>query len=134
MRIRVSESYSVELAPRIRRETDGEVTSFWQDNEEVLLQLSSKRRVHGEQVSAAVRLQERTAGEDVGHVQTVDLKVESPDGAGAVFTDEEGWSWLYYYLVWPDLTIFATVCHPDQGELTTSWAAKAIESIKREDT
>ncbi|MBK7091328.1 MAG: hypothetical protein IPH59_06345 [bacterium] len=51
------------------------------------------------------------------NVSPIAFQVETvaPDHAGITFVDEQGTLWLYVYLVWSDLSIFATVFVPHDG-------------------
>ncbi len=132
MRCKVTDSYSIELPEGLLEDLDTTVTSYWDKEEKLFLQLSSYRLESGPQLAAIERLQRRLLQEGIELQATVRLQVQSPDFAGVVFVDERGWHWLYSYLVWPDLTIFATInTSKDDAQILGSWAAKAIESIER---
>lgn len=135
MRVVVSQSYSIDVPPDLRREVDDRVTSFWREGESLLLQLSSLRRSEGRQIKAIERLHDRLTRESRTEREAVTLAASSPDRAGALFVDDKGFQWVYYYLVWPDLTVLATISDQSGNkELLKSWASRAVESIKRPST
>jgi hypothetical protein len=133
MRVDVSESYSSELPEDVEEDLDPQVSSYWMAGSDLVLQLSSYRRLEGPQIRAATLLGERLVREQRAATRQVSFRFASPDQACAAFVDEQGWEWLYAYLVWPDPCVFASVISTDMEEsVLGSWAVRAIESIKRE--
>lgn len=132
MLCKVTESYSIDLPPGVRSEDDEKVTSYWFEDGGLILQLSSYKRYEGEIWPAHDRLGNHLKKQGRPNAVHVQLKVTSPDFAAATYTDEEGREWLMSYLVWPDLTIFATIISGELHEpILDSWASRSIESIER---
>ncbi len=132
MRVEITESYTIALPDGLKEDVDGKVTSYWLDDHGPFLQMSSYRLMSGMQIAAIERLEQHLSKKNIETWAAIRLKVKSPDFAGVMFTDEKGWHWLFAYLVWPDLTIFATVISCDEDRpILESWATDAIESIER---
>jgi hypothetical protein len=103
------------------------------DGQPLLLQLSSYIRETGAQTAASDRLGARIAK----HAETwrtwnsrihPDLAV---DQATAEFTDAKGVLWVHTYLVWPHLTIYATISGPKA--LVTdknNWTIQGLKSVR----
>jgi hypothetical protein len=55
----------------------------------------------------------------------------SVDQAAGEFSDEKGILWLHTYLVWPHLTIYATISGPEaEVRSPNNWAMDALRSIR----
>ena len=131
--IKPSSSYSIVVPEDSQEEFDGAIASFWRPGEQLLLQLSSYLRHEGEQLDAATRMRDRMSKLE----RTFDVwrsKIHSDasvDQSTAEFTDQNGVLWLYSYLVWPHLTIFATVSGPAPVmNDDNNWAIQSIKSIR----
>ena len=132
-RISPTNSYSLDLPDDIITDSDDHVFSWWQDNSEILLQLSSYKRNPGLQVTASERLGTRRKQTEFRLDDVAPhLSTDCPDIASASGIDSEGLKWHYYYLVWPDLAIFATVSGKPANLLSQgSWTMSALNSLKR---
>jgi hypothetical protein len=107
---------------------DSNVASYWMGGDTCLLQLSSFVRNSGEQVSAKERLSERK--QRGGKWKSFDLPrvVDGCEAAAASTVDDHGTTWVHAYLVWPWLTVHATVSR--QGDLSAcEWAWEALSNI-----
>lgn len=131
--VKPSSSYQAALPDDICERSEEQVSSYWLDGKPLLFQLSSYIREKGRQVGARSRLKERIAK----HAQrwsTWETKIypdSAVDQATAEFTDENGILWVHSYLVWPHLTIYATISGPeglvrDQN----NWAIQGLKSLK----
>lgn len=128
-----TESYEMDIPEDAVEDIDGNVTSYWRSGEDVLLQVSSYRRIEGEQVVAKQRLSERFTCESLVDVAEEDLGLENcPDIAAVSGTDDQGVRWIYCYAVWPDLTVFVSVSG-QSSELRKhdNWALRTVRSIRR---
>ena len=131
--VKPSSSYQVALPDDVCEQSDQRVSSFWLDGKPLLLQLSSYVRDKGRQVGARVRLKERIAK----HAQrwsTWEARIypdAAVDQATAEFTDENGVLWVHVYLVWPHLTIYATISGPEElVRNQDNWAIRGLQSVK----
>jgi hypothetical protein len=131
--VKPSSSYQVALPKDVCEQSEEQVSSFWLDGKPLLLQLSSYVREKGQQVEARARLKERIAK----HAQrwsTWDGKIypdSAVDQATAEFTDENGVLWVHSYLVWPHLTIYATISGPEElVRDQDNWAIQGLKSVK----
>lgn len=132
MRVAVTDSYSIDLPEGLKEDVDPPVWSYWFNEDGLFLQLSSYKLQSGPQMLAAERLERRMQKDGIELTAAVRLRVCSPDFAGVIFEDKKGWHWLFSYLVWPDLTIFATIVSSNENApILGSWATEAIESIER---
>lgn len=128
-----TQSYFLKLPDDVVSDQDDRVFSWWRNGSEVLLQLSSYLRIEGPQVSAKDRLNDRLSQTNfLLSAESSDLSIDCPDIAFASGIDSEGIQWFYYYLVWPDLAIMATI----SGESRTlksegRWAIEALNSFKK---
>ena len=131
--VKPSSSYQATLPEDICEQSEEQVSSFWLDGKPLLIQLSSYVREKGLQVGALSRLKERIAK----HAQrwsTWETKIypdSAVDQATAEFTDENGILWVHSYLVWPHLTIYATISG-SEGLVRdqNNWAIQGLKSIK----
>ena len=122
-------SYLVSLPDGTTEEYDGRVSSFW-CNKQLLLQLSSHKRVQDFQVSSSQRLADRLKGKQ--QAKRVKVAIPGcPDVAGAVAKEDDGLFWLYCYASWPDLMIFITISGPSESIVVNGWASKAVKSIEK---
>jgi hypothetical protein len=127
-----SSSYQILLPDDIQDQTDGAVSSFWIKDEPLLLQTSSYARETGRQVNAEERLQDRMSK----HSENWRLWKQRVSGDLAVdeavgeYVDRNGVRWIHAYLVWPHLTIYATVSGPaDQTRIENNWALQSLSGI-----
>jgi hypothetical protein len=129
----LTNSYTLTLPDDVASEVDDRVFSWWLAGNEALLQISSYSRSSGAQFSARERLNARRQQTKFLKDDTAPrLSTDCPDIAFASGIDSEGMQWHYYYLVWPDLTIFATVSGPTSALLDEgSWIISALNSLKR---
>lgn len=109
-RVSPTGSYIFSVPADCNEDADERVSSFWRDDSNVLLQVSSFLRVEGQQVSAATRLQERLDREGL-QAQSCSVKpaFDCPDIAYSAGLDSEGVLWITVFGAWPDLTIVSTV-------------------------
>jgi len=131
--VKPSNSYQVTLPENVCEQFEERLSSFWLEGKPLLLQLSSYVREKGRQLGAQTRLEERIEK----HAQkwsTWESEIypdSAVDQAAAEFIDENGILWVHSYLVWPHLTIYATISGPeglvrDQG----NWAIQGLKKIK----
>lgn len=127
-----SPSYHLALPSDIREERDNRVSSFWLDGQPLLLQLSSYVRKHGEQLHAFERLSQRMKKSD-NQWRIWETSVHSDprvDQATAEVTEGDGLLWVHSYIVWPHLTIYATISGPqDLVRDNTNWAFQALRTV-----
>lgn len=130
---RPSLKYQLMIPDATQKREDPGIVSFWQDDCDIVLQLSSLHRFADEQVSADQRLNEAVMRMDMTNVVRERIEIDAcPDVAAATMIDPEKSIWTYCYAVWPDLAVFATI-----GGATNTfyerrgWAVEAICSIKR---
>jgi hypothetical protein len=130
--VRPSSSYQVVLPDEIFQKNDERVSSYWVAGEPVLLQLSSYIRDAGEQTGATQRLQERIAKSPATwNIWKSPLNIDpNVDQAIGETTDEGGLTWLHIYLVWPHLTVYATISGPeDRVKDANCWAYGAMQRL-----
>jgi hypothetical protein len=128
-----SASYVISVPDQVHERREEGVSSFWVDRDDLLLQLSSYIRTQGDQLTASARLNDRIRKDPHGWT-AFDGRLHpdlSIDQATAQFVDDNGLFWIYTYLVWPHLTILATVSG-SSAEITRldNWAMRAVTSIK----
>ena len=131
LEIRPTKTYALLVPENFEEDVEGDVASYWMAGDPLLLQLSSRARVDGAEIGAAQRLNERM--QHPGHSQFVPASIAidgCPDVAAAMARDGDGARWLFVYAVWPSLTVFATLVHPDHDILTPSWGLDAISSLR----
>ena len=132
-RIRPSPSFEILLPEDIVHQTDQCVSSFWLHGEPILLQISSYLRLDESQVPASQRLRERLA-KSQGQWKVWDhspLAIDGTEQATAETVDSEGTLWIHAYIVWPHLTVYATVSGPaDQLRNRQDWAIAALGTMK----
>ena len=123
-------SFSLSLPDEVTEDRkDTNVASYWMAGDTCLLQLSSFVRDSGQQVSATERLSERI--KRGGKWKSFDLSgvIDGCEAAAALTVDERGTSWVHAYLVWPWLTVHATVSR--QGDPSAcEWALEALSNIR----
>ena len=131
--VRPSGSFSLMLPNEVCDEQDGRIRSFWIKGRALLLQLSSYVRSEGRQIGANERLSQRMSRDD-GSWKPWAANIHpdsSVDQASAELMDEEGVLWVHSYLVWPHLTVYATISGPEElVRDTDSWAIKGVASIR----
>lgn len=126
-------SYQIDLPDDVFQEYDNLVASFWRPASDCALQLSSRSQT-GEQVSAGQRIKDKieSAGGQWNPFPPFEHKW-APDFAGAVNLKEDGWVWTHIYLVWPDLSVYATISKPPyEPPSVDRWAIDAVNSLKRQ--
>jgi hypothetical protein len=128
-----STSYQIALPNDVREQSDERLSNFWLDKKPLLLQISSYIREDGQQVGARTRLEDRIAKQE--HEWTTwDPKIHPDshvDQATAEFIDEKGFLWIHSYLVWPHLTIYATVSGPEElVRDQDNWAIQGLKSVR----
>ena len=132
--VRPSSSYNLEIPVEAREDSDTTVSSYWIEGSPLLLQLSSYFRWEGKPPEAHTRLKERIFDNRVHDWRIWDETLRcdaSIDQASAEYVDETGILWLHTYLVWPHLTIHASVSGPPElFQTEQNWAIRALESIR----
>jgi len=124
-------SYALLVPRNVEEDIDADVTSFWLDGDDLVLQLSSRTRSDGQQVSAGERMRDRLDMHAYSSVAIVPLEILGcPDAEAASAVDEDGTHWLFVYAVWPALAVFVTVTHPSRDVAAPSWAIDAVRSIR----
>jgi hypothetical protein len=131
MILRPTRSYQIEVPDGIRRDADGRVCSLWLDEHPLLLQLSSYQRATDNQVSAAQRLQDRIDKTPSVWRPVLERLCQDQSADQAVAEQFDGKSlWLHCYLVWPHLTVYATLSGPeDEVHNPSSWGRVALTSV-----
>ena len=130
--VKPSSSYEIQLPDDVCKQFDEQVGSVWLDGNPTLLQLSSYIRSEGDQVNARNRLRVRIAKQKE---KWYDLQPLYPDRtidqAAAEFTDGNALLWIHTYLVWPYLTIYATISGPPEVvHEADNWALKGVRTIR----
>jgi len=131
--VRPSNSYQLTLPGNVCEKVDDGVSSFWLDGEPLLLQLSSYLRDAGEHLTAKNRMKERIAkNAQTWRVWDERLHPDlSGDQASAEFVDKDGVLWVHSYLVWPHLTVYATISGPEKlARDQYNWAFQGLESLR----
>ena len=131
--VKPSPSYTLRLPEDVCLRVDGQVTSFYRKGESLLLQLSSYIRNEGKQVGATERLKERMSkhgGKRRLRKSNIHAPEESLDQAAVEFVDESGVLWIYAYLVWPHVTVYATLSASESEISQAEWAMDALGSIR----
>jgi hypothetical protein len=122
-----SPHYSLRLPNDIREQYDDGVLSLWRDDAPTALQISSKLRESGEQVSAEERLADLIA--KGGSWSPLKITCDADCETAAASTTDDTFVWWHVYLVCPYLAIYATVSFPTESEVDR-WAVEAIQSIR----
>jgi len=132
--VKPSSSYQLGLPKDICEQSEGGTSSFWLDGEPLLLQLSSYLREKGQQVGAQDRLRDRIAKHPQQTWRTWKRRIYAGPGvdqATAEFKDDNGVLWLHSYLVWPHLTIYATISGPKELlDDKNNWAMQGLKSVR----
>src|SRR5260370_26094696 len=96
------------------------------------MQLASYFRTEGPKIGAQERLTQRVA-KDAESWTRWNEKIypeNSVDQATAEFLNKDGVLWLHTYLVWPHLTIYATISGPEaEVRNPSNWAIDALRTI-----
>ena len=122
----------MDLPDNVIEDVDATVTNYWKEGEDSALQLSSIYRSGSGQISASQRLAERLQRSKIESSREFQLETVAPDQAAITYEHRNGYIWLYAYLVWPDLSIFATVFIPiGTGNIRDSWQYQSIKTIRR---
>ena len=133
-----TESYQLSLPDDVLHQFGEGISSFWRPNNRAALQLSSRTRHSGPQVTAQKRLSDRMEiTKDVANWAFLNNFQGDwcPDVAAATFTEADGWVWTHAYFVWPDLAVYATVARPpDEDPESAAWAMQAVKSLRRSST
>ena len=121
-------SVLIELPDDVITKGEGTVVSYWRTDDMCLLQISSRLRSKGQQVSAAERLSDR---QKEGNWQLFQLprEIKGCDTAAASTTDDKGNTWVYIYLVWEWLAVLVTVTR-EGGIEPCNWVWVAISTIR----
>jgi hypothetical protein len=117
-RVQPFPGFDIELPDAVERQADERVTSYWVDDERVLLQLSSYVKPEGSPIRAQQRLRERIA-KSSGQWKIWErspLVACATEQAIAEAADSEGVVWIHAYFVWPHLTVYATISGPEGSE------------------
>jgi hypothetical protein len=120
------------LPDEITEEIDDRVSSYWIAGESLLLQVSSYARQGGDQAGAIRRLQDRIAKSNAPwQIWAKRLHHDNRvDEAVGETKYESGLSWIHVYLVWPHLSVYATISGPDElVRVENNWSYEAIKSI-----
>lgn len=127
-------SYKIDIPAESVENIEERVYSYWNPNENVLLQISSYLRTAGQQVSARERLNDRLAIGALANITHEKIgPKDCPDVAAASGVDEEGISWFYCYAVWEDLTVFVTISGSiEELKISGGWAFNALRSLRRQ--
>jgi hypothetical protein len=132
-KLKPASSYELALPENVREQSDGRVSSFWLDGQPLLLQLSSYVRIEGAQVGASARLRARIL-KHPGAWQVWKSSIypdPSVDQATAEFTDANEVLWVHTYLVWPHLTIYATISGPRElVKDQNNWLLKSLKGLR----
>jgi hypothetical protein len=133
--IRPSSSYCLELPDHVIHEIDGRVSSFWIDRQVLLLQLSSYQRLEGIQLSARHRLLDRIEKHSsTWQHRALSLSQDSTVDQAFALQFDGKLAWLHGYLVWPHLTVYATISGKEQEvDDPDNWAIKALRSLSLAD-
>ncbi|MGH9345000.1 MAG: hypothetical protein ACRD19_14720 [Terriglobia bacterium] len=128
-----SPSFEIVLPDQIVHQSDERVSSFWTNGEPVLLQLSSYLKRDGEPMPARQRLQERidkSSGQWKVWEESPIMLAETQQAIAETF-DESGRLWIHAYIVWPHLTIYATISGPeDRVRDPENWAMTALKGMR----
>jgi hypothetical protein len=131
--VKPSSSYELALPESVCEQSDGRVSSFWLDGQPLLLQLSSYIRENGVPTAASDRLRARIAkhAESWRAWESKIYPDPAVDQATGEFTDAQGVLWVHTYLVWPHLTIYATISGP-KAQVTdqNNWAIQGLKSVR----
>jgi hypothetical protein len=132
-RVQPSPSFEIFLPDAVVHQTDEHVSSFWIDGGPVLLQLSSYVKLDGVPTPAKQRLQERILASSGRWKlwESSPLFIDGAERAIAETIDPEGLLWVHAYIVWPHLTVYATISGPeDELRNPKNWAITALETVK----
>lgn len=128
-----STSYHLILPQVVRENVDGRTSSYWLNGEPLLLQLSSYIRNEGAQPPASDRLKARISKEPRSW-RSWHTKIHDDvnlDQAAAEYTDDQGVVWVHVYLVWPHLTVYATISGPEELVCDhNNWAFQGLRSMQ----
>lgn len=121
----------IDLPPGCVEDHDDLVSSYWMQGDELLLQLSSRVRFEGAQVSAAARMHARLQKEGWREAHAVLVRIDAcPQVAAFAARDKEGEYWLFIYAVWPRVAVLITLAHPFSDVTRESWALAAVRSLR----
>ena len=123
--LKPSEHYSIRVPDNTHQQLDDEVLSLWQERDGTLLQLSSRVRIEGEQVTAEQRLANRVR---VGTWSRIELTCDADCEIAAASTEQDDFVWWHIYLVVPYVSVYSTISFPASAH-ASDWAVDAVRSI-----
>ena len=123
-----SQHYSIRLPDDVTQQWDAEVLSLWRENDPTALQLSSRARESGQQVSARERLSDRMASSKTKWTP-LEIGCDSDCESAAASTTDGDYEWWHIYLVVPSVAVYATVSFPRSTKVS-QWAVEAVHSIR----
>ena len=130
-RISPTPSYSIELPDDCAEDIEGSVISYWRPDESSAVQISSYRRSSGEQISARERLAARISRGGPPDLSPLAIALPYADYAAAIGIDDEKTTWLYVYVVWPNVTLLVSLSGPRESVLDErSWLRRALARIQ----
>jgi hypothetical protein len=118
--------YSIRIPDDTHQELDEEVLGLWKEGDGTLLQVSSKVRVEGEQVSAEQRLADRMR---VRTWSRIELGCDADCEVAAATTAQGEYVWWHIYLVVPYVAVYSTISFPASAHVS-DWALGAVRSIR----
>ena len=128
-RFHPSPGFEILLPDQIAHHSDERVSSFWIKGEPLLLQISSYLKGDGNPAAAGCRLQERM-DKSSGQWKVWERCWTTPantEQAIAETFDDKGLLWVHSYIVWPHLTVYATISGPeDTVRNPENWAISAL--------
>ena len=131
-KVRPSGSYQIILPEGISKQVDERVSSYWLANHPELLQISSYIRTTERQVEAVERLHDRIAKSPASWCiweQPLNKDISAQQAIGEM-TDDHGLLWIHVYLVWPHLTVYATLSGPEATiKNEKNWAYNALATL-----
>lgn len=128
--------YEITVPSDAVNESDDGVFSYWVPGSDLLLQVSSRARLSGTQVSAETRLTALLAREPLlAATPLTSVTVPGCDFAACKGLDQLGMAWVYAYAVWPDLSIMVLASGRERDMADQEgWVYTAIRSLRRVDT
>ena len=128
-----SPSFEILLPDHIAQQKDDRVSSFWINEEPLLLQLSSYVKKDGSPIAAKQRLDERMIKFPGQWSVWEDITI-TPEGAElaiAEIFDENELLWVHAYVDWPHLTIYSTISGPEHlVRNSDNWALSGLRNIR----
>lgn len=133
--VQPSPSFEVLVPDSVVSQADGRVFSLWMEGGPVALQLSSYLYVNttGRPMDAMQRLNERISA-SAGRWKIWEhgqILIDGAEVAVAETIPSDGLLWVYAYVVWPHLTVFATISGPERDiRNPQNWAIAALKTLK----